>query len=155
MDVPKSHPDFGKAKRCPDCTDWLTVSRLTTEEQQHTIAHIKERADDVRGEMMALRFLGKQMLNDPYGFFSIWGKKGGGKSLLLTAMIAEFCRLGHSSQYFNAGEIVSLLSPGEGKEIDGFRHCGGDAQSPRQSVQFAKPTISPCRSHQLPVREFP
>lgn len=126
MDVPKGHPDFGKAKRCTGCTDWLTISRLTAEEQQHTIAHIKERADDARGEMMALRFLGKQMLTDPYGFLSIWGKKGGGKSLLLTAMIAEFCRLGHNSQYFNSGEIVSLLSPGEDKEIDGFRHWAGN-----------------------------
>src|SRR5687768_17449049 len=58
--------DKERLVRCPDCTDWLAVSRLTVEEQHHTIDDINDRKDDQRGEMMALRFLGKQMLDDPY-----------------------------------------------------------------------------------------
>lgn len=96
---------------CPACTDWLKRSRLTEEEREHTIEHVAERADDDRGEMVALRFLGKQMLDDPYGFLSIWGKKGGGKSLLLTALVASFCRIKRPAVYFNASEVVTMLAP--------------------------------------------
>lgn len=112
-DLPKSDPNFGRAIRCAACADWLKESRLTVEERTHTIDHLTERADDQRGEMMALRFMGKQMLQDPYGFLSIWGRKGGGKSLLLTALVAEFCRAKRRAVYFNSGEIVTMLQPGE------------------------------------------
>lgn len=100
------------------------MSRLTPEERLHTINHITERGDDTRDEMLALRFLGKQMLADPFGFLSIWGRKGGAKSLLLTAMVAEFCRQKRQAVYFNASEIVTLISYGDDKEIDGFQKVG-------------------------------
>lgn len=103
--------DKERMVRCPQCTNWLSVSRLTAEEQQYTVDHITDRAEDTRGEMMALRFLGKQMLDEPFGFLSIWGRKGGGKSLLLTALVAEFCRRKRPAYYFNANEIVSMLNP--------------------------------------------
>jgi chromosomal replication initiation ATPase DnaA len=120
MDLPKSHPDFGKALRCPHCTDWLKVSRLTLEEQQHT---------------MALRFLGKQMLDDPFGFLSIWGRKGGGKSLLLTALVAEFCRMKRQAVYFNASEIVTMLQPGDDKGLDG--DWKGDMEACKRKLKSA------------------
>lgn len=124
QDLPKQHRDFGKAIRCEHCADWLKSSRLTPEERQHTLDDITERADDTRGEMMALRFLGKQMLADPFGFLAIYGRKGGGKSLLLTALVAEFCRAGRQAAYFNASEVVTLTSYGDDKEIDGFQRVG-------------------------------
>lgn len=124
LDLPKNHPEFGKAIRCRECADWFKSSRLTAEEQQHTINHIADRVDDERDEMMALRFLGKQMLADPFGFLAIYGRKGGGKSLLLTALVAEFCRAGREAAYFNASEIVTLTAYGEDKEIDGFQKVG-------------------------------
>jgi DNA replication protein DnaC len=99
--------------RCPACTDFLKVSRLTPDEQQHTLAHITDRDDDTRDEMLALRFLGRQMLDDPFGMLSIWGRKGGAKSLLLSALVAEFCRKQRPAVYFNASEIVQMLSPGD------------------------------------------
>lgn len=119
--VGASPRDHGKLTRCPACVDWLKTSRLTAEERQHTIADISERDDDHRGEMMALRFLGKQMLADPFGYLSIWGRKGGGKSLLLTALVAEFCRMGREAKYFNASEIVTMTAYGDDKAIDGFQ----------------------------------
>jgi len=91
------------------------------EERRHTVDDIADRADDSRGEMMALRFLGKAMLADPFGFLSIWGRKGGGKSLLLTAMVAEFCRAGREAKYLNASEVVTLTSYGDDKAIDGLQ----------------------------------
>lgn len=124
LDLPKTHKDFGKAVRCPHCTDWIKVSRLTVEERKHKIDDITDRDDDTRDEMMALRFLGKQMLSDPFGFLAIYGRKGGGKSLLLTALVAEFCRANRQAAYFNASEVVSLTAYGEEKEIDGFQKVG-------------------------------
>lgn len=115
------HAEFGKHHRCPQCTDWLTLSRLTVEERQYTVRDLGNRPDDSRGEMYVLRFLAQAMLDDPFGFLSIWGRKGGGKSLLLAALVAEFCRQGREAKYFNAGEIVTLTSYGEEKEIDGFQ----------------------------------
>lgn len=124
LDLPKSHADFGKAVRCDHCTDWLAHSRLTEEERHHKLADIANRPDDKRGEIYVLRFLGKQMLDDPFGFLSIYGHKGGGKSLLLTALVAEFCRLRREAVYLNAGDVVTMLSAGDDNEIDGFRVVG-------------------------------
>lgn len=115
----------GITKRCPRCTDWLAHSRLTDEERNHTIDDLKNRPDDrERGEMYVLRFLAKEMLNESYGFLSIYGHKGGGKSLLLTALVASFCRQRVNAVYFNSGDIVTMLSAGEENEIDGFRVAG-------------------------------
>lgn len=116
--------DKERMVRCPACTNWMALSRLTVEEQAHTMDDIRDRADDNRDEMRALRFLGKQMLDDPFGFLSVFGRKGGGKSLLLTALVAEFCRRKRPACYFNSSEIVTLLSPGDEHEIDGFRVVG-------------------------------
>lgn len=134
-DVPTHHPDFGKAVRCPTCTDWLVYSRLTEEERQLTIDDLQNRPDDSRGEMYVLRFLAKAMLAEPFGFLSIYGRKGGGKSLLLAALVAEFCRQGRQAVYFNAGEIVALLSPGEATTIDGFRHVPGDPDANKRRLK--------------------
>lgn len=111
--------DKERLVRCPACTNWIAVTRLTEDEQQHTVDHLTDRSDDVRGEMMALRFLAKQMLNDPFGFLSIWGRKGGGKSLVLTALVAEFARRGRPAYYFNASEVVSMLNPGNDPGLGG------------------------------------
>lgn len=121
LDVPLNDPRFGKSVRCVACTDWLVHSRLTEEERTFTVQSLVKRPDDQRGEIFVLRFLAKEMLDDPFGFLTVYGRKGGGKSLLLAAMVAEFCRRGREAVYFNAGEIVMMLSAGEEKEIDGFR----------------------------------
>lgn len=55
------------------CTNLLKVSRLTEEEQTARIDDITTRMDDKYGEGLALRFLAKEMLRDPFGFLTIWG----------------------------------------------------------------------------------
>lgn len=118
--------DTGRLVRCPQCADLLANSRLSHDEREHAIDDIAKRPDDAHGEAAALRFLGKEMLRDPFGFLGVWGQKGSGKSLLLTALVAEFCRRGRQAVYFNADEVVHMLHPGEDKEIEGLRHVPGN-----------------------------
>lgn len=119
LDISKAHP-LGKTVPCSQCADLLSKSRLTLEEQGMTVDSIGPRDDDQTGEDIALRFLGKEMLRDPFGFLSICGPAGNAKSLLLVALIAEFCRRGRQAVYLNADELVYLINPGEDKKIDGL-----------------------------------
>jgi DNA replication protein DnaC len=108
---------------------------LTPEEREYMIDDLKDRPDDKRREVLVLRFLAKEMLRDPFGFLSIWGRKGGGKSVVLAALVAEFCRQKREAVYFNAGDIVTLLSPGEDKEIDGFRYVAGNPDANKRRLK--------------------
>lgn len=113
--------------RCPQCSDLLANSRLAVDEREHRVNDIIQRQDDADDEAQVLRFLGKEMLRDPYGFLSIYGQKGSGKSLLLTALVAEFCKRGRSAVYFNADDIVRMLHPGD--YSDGELHVPGDPEA--------------------------
>lgn len=106
-DLPKDHPDFGKAIRCFKCADLLSCSRLAPEERVHTVDDMKDRTDDPGREMWVLRFLAKSMLADPYGFLAVYGRKGNAKSLLLTTLVADFCRAGRQGIYFNADDLIN------------------------------------------------
>lgn len=116
----------GELVRCTQCTNLLSLSRLTEAEKAMSIDDIVTRKDDTEKESIALRFLAKEMLRDPYGFLSIYGVPGNAKSLLLTALIAEFCRKGTHAVYFNADDVASMLSYGDDVEIDGFRSIPGN-----------------------------
>ncbi len=111
---------LGKAVHCPQCFNFLKASRLTLEEQALTADSIRPRPEDGTQEDVALRFLAKSMLADPYGFLSIYGPVGNAKSLLLTVLVAEFARAKRQAAYFNADDLVYLINPGETKEIDGL-----------------------------------
>lgn len=111
--------------RCPKCTNLLDQSRLTEDERMLMVDDIVTRSDDKIGESIALRFLCKAMLQDPFGFLSVWGVPGNAKSLVLTTLVAEFCRRGKQAVYFNIDDLTAMLSPGEDPEIDGFRYVPG------------------------------
>ena len=102
--------------RCLSCVNFLASSRLTPEEQALTVSSLGDRADDVNREVMAMRFLAKQMLADPYGSLSICGACGDGKSLLLAALVADFCRAGREARYYSADEIAAALMPNTNAE---------------------------------------
>ncbi len=116
----------GQLARCGKCTNLLKSSRLTEEEQSTRIDDISTRIDDKIGEGLALRFLAKEMLRDPFGFLTIWGTPGNAKSLVLVALVAEFCRSGRQAVYVNADDLVALLNPGDDTEVDGFRYVPGN-----------------------------
>jgi DNA replication protein DnaC len=60
--------------------------------------------------MMAIRFMCRQMLDDPFGFLSFCGEVGNAKSLALQATVTEFCRSGRHSLYYVGDEIAANLN---------------------------------------------
>lgn len=121
--------------RCPQCTDWLKHSRLTEEERRHRVSDLVDRMEDKRGEMYALRFMARQVLADPYGFLTVWGHKGGGKSLLLTALVAEFCLMGRSAMYYNINEVVEKINPARYSDVDGIKNVEGSPSTFMQTLK--------------------
>lgn len=117
-DLPYTEPGFGKTIRCVVCANFLATSRLTPDEQQLTIDAMSSRPEDTQGYIVAMRFLAKQMLSDPFGFLSIAGVKGAGKSLLSVALVATFARGGREAVYYTAGEIAAKLTDFNGDNND-------------------------------------
>lgn len=108
-DLPYTDPGFGRPIRCTACANFLATSRLTPDEQQLTVDTMVNRPEDTQGYIIAMRFLAKQMLKDPFGFLSIAGVKGAGKSLISAAMVATFARNGREAVYYTASEIAAKL----------------------------------------------
>lgn len=113
------HPDYGKAVRCLECADLFKTSNLPQSAHALTIADLANRVDDPTGEVTAMRFLAKQMLKHRSGFLSFVGLCGNGKTLLIQAMVAEFCRLKIDAIYYTCPDLATKLtvfSP-EGNEL--------------------------------------
>lgn len=120
-DLPPTDPAFGRSVRCKHCKNYLATCRLTTAEQALTINSLVNRPEDSAGYIVAMRFLAKEMLRDPFGFLSVVGVKGAGKSLISTALVATFARTGNEATYFTASEIAAKLTDwdGDSEEIPG------------------------------------
>lgn len=86
-------------------------SRLTPEEQTHTIDCLLPRSEDTDKHVAVMKFLCKEMLRDPFGFLSFQGSFGDGKSLALTALVAEFCRKRVQAQYWHIEDLLKLIMP--------------------------------------------
>lgn len=97
------HP-LGTVRPCPVCTNLLKHSRLNMEEQA-------ARLDQIRGGESAtmLRHAGKVILDDPFGWFVVWGGTGSAKTLFLQALVAEFCRRGVQALYYHARDLQDGL----------------------------------------------
>lgn len=111
VDVPYGHPLLGQSIQCRFCYDYLGKSRLNAVEQTHTLACLTKRKDDPGNCVAAMRYLCQQMLDNPYGFLSFQGSFGDGKSLALTALVAEFCRQQVKAQYWHINNILELIMP--------------------------------------------
>lgn len=117
-DLPYTDPGFGKPIRCAACTDYLAGCRLTPEEKRLTLADMRNRAGDPKGYIVAMRFLAGQMLADPYGFLSIAGVKGAGKSLISATLVATFARNGREAVYYTASEVAAKLTDWDAQSDD-------------------------------------
>ena len=117
-DVDAKDSAFGKAVKCWACYDFLGRSRLTPAEQAHTIDDLLPRADDTGKHVTAMKFLCREMLREPFGFLSFQGSFGDGKSLALTALVAEFCRKRVQAQYWHIEDLLKLIMPFQ-TELDG------------------------------------
>ena len=106
----------GRPNRCPHCANWIDASRLSPYERGR-IDDIEDRPldEDPGREALAVRFMCKEMLRDPFGFLSFAGIVGNAKSMALTALVAEFCRSGRQAVYYTAPEIVEKLVDFENK----------------------------------------
>lgn len=101
--------------RC-SCVDFLAISRLSEADQKLTIDDLKDRSDDTGRELWALRFLGKEMLADPYGWLTLYGNTGSAKSLLQKALVASLCREGLEARYYTMPELHFAVMPGKDEE---------------------------------------
>lgn len=117
-DLAYTDPSFGKLVRCAACTNYLATCRLTAEEQRLTVDDLTDRPEDTQGYLLAMRFLAKAMLGDPYGFLSVAGVKGAGKSLISAALVASFARSGREAVYYTASEITSKLMDWDARSDD-------------------------------------
>jgi hypothetical protein len=117
-DLPHNDPGFGKLVRCGACANYLATCRLSTAEQRLTIDDLKGRPGDEHGYALVMRFLGKQMLADPFGFLSVTGVKGAGKSMISAALVATFARNGRDAVYYTASEIAAKLTDWSGESAD-------------------------------------
>lgn len=110
---------------CPDCFDFLAMSGLNRREQAYRIDSIQELAP-VHAQ---LREHGRQMLDDPYGWLTLYGQEndqrtvtGSAKSLLAQAVVAEFCARGTRAVYYHAVDLVQLYY----RDIDQDSSAGED-----------------------------
>ncbi len=109
--ITPTHP-HGKLTRCDACVDLLQFSRLNAAERRHKLDHIADLASD--GSHTVLRWRGRDLLADPYGWWVLWGDYGAAKSLLLTALVAEFCRQGTRAIYFHGKDLEQGLFRDQG-----------------------------------------
>lgn len=65
-----------------------------------------------------LRFLAEDILEDPYGWLTLWGGPGIAKSLVLQSVVAEFIRGGVEARYVHAKDLEETMF----KDQDGKSH---------------------------------
>ena len=101
----------------------LSLSRLTTEEKQRTLADLKGISTDERGEIIVLRNAVRRLVEKPYGWWMLVGAPGNAKSMVLSIIVAEACRRGFSAKYYLASEIDRATKPPleyeDGREYEG------------------------------------
>lgn len=116
--VDEAHPT-GAVKHCPNCADLLKHSRLNSREQSTTLADIRG-----PGPALVLRVVGQQLLDDPFGWFTVWGGTGSAKTLFLQALVVAFCKRGIQAAYYHAADLQAGLMQdieGDSANMDYYR----------------------------------
>lgn len=95
----------GKAIACPLCANFLASSRLGEKEQENQLTAIQPLAPiHAVGVHMA-----QGLLADRGGWLTLWGNYGSGKSLILTALVADACRSGTLGRYYTGMDILAVF----------------------------------------------
>ena len=131
-DVRRGHPDYGKPFPCDTCTDYTAKSRLSDKARQATVTAIVDREED-NGQMQMLRDAANQLIEQGYGFWSMQGNPGTGKSEILKAVLAAMLRKGKQVEYWNAKEMVDVIMQNARKNGKTY---GRDTYNPTAETEF-------------------
>ena len=112
------HPDFGKLFPC-HCQAWsaeerglaklVAMSRLSKQELSRTLDALR----DVGGDTAIMKQKARAFVADPYGWFTLWGSVGNGKTLTLQAMVNELrTRRGMAGVYITMKDLLDYLRAG-------------------------------------------
>jgi len=111
----------GQTIRCTQCANLLQYGGLTESEQRSTLAMLRDLKNDPARHHLALRVAGQMILDQRFGFVTVWGNTGTAKSVWAAAMVAEFCRRGIQARYLHARTGLEEPLFGKGLQIDGDR----------------------------------
>lgn len=92
----------GSAVRCKVCADFLASSRLAESERENRLAGIHP-ASPIHPVAV---HMAQGLLADRGGWLTLWGSYGSGKSLVLTALVADACRSGRMGRYYTGMDIL-------------------------------------------------
>ncbi len=116
LDVPISHPQFGKATRCPSCgpqrqTEYLRkIDGLTAEMREWTFANTTPNRNSEAWRAA------QEVANDPRWLFTLTGPYGVGKTRLLSCIVNEAREQRKPAVYLTTAQLLdhlrSAYSPG-------------------------------------------
>lgn len=126
LDVPRDHPDFGKLIPC-ECRreDFkerrikrlCQISGMMEEELALTLDQIIDRKDTARMADAAREFVA-----DPFGFFTVYGGVGNGKTLILQATVNELReKQGLVGAYVTFKDLIDFVRAGFDDDAFGER----------------------------------
>lgn len=121
----------GAVVRCTQCANLLQYSGLTASEQRSTLAMLRDLKKDPARHHLALRVAGHMILDQRFGFVTVWGNTGTAKSVWGAALAAEFCRRNTQARYLHAKTGLEEPLFGKGLQID----------ADRQSVLLRTPVL--------------
>lgn len=100
----------GVALKCPACFDHLAHCRLSEHERTHSLSSVPFPAQrDAHAGLGAI-------LERGWGWATLWGQNGAGKSHLITAAIADAARAGREAKYYEAADVLAEFRAGMGDD---------------------------------------
>ena len=123
-DRPLDHPDFGTLFPC-HCqdrpADERALARVVATSRLHPweLSVMLKALRDVGGDTAKMKEKARAFVADPYGWFTLWGSVGNGKTLTLQAMVNELrTRWGMAGVYITMKDLLDYLRAGF--EDEGF-----------------------------------
>lgn len=117
IDVPVGHPDFGKLVPC-QCqqSEYRTrrlqrlakISGMLPEEMVITLDDVIERDGDTARMVEVAR----EFIADPYGFLTLWGGVGNGKTLVLYGIVNALRDQGREAAYVRFKDLLDFIAGG-------------------------------------------
>ena len=123
-DLPVHHPDFGKLIPCECQSDDLANRRLAELQRMSgmTESELTRTLDDVRNvgeDTAAMKQAAREFLQNPCGFFTLWGGVGNGKTLILQAMVNDLRNSrGKEGAYIPLKDLIDYVRAGFDEEAE-------------------------------------